>query len=54
MFIRTHAHQLVELVHRDGSTVRATMGPSALLRAGDTVALATFHDRTEELWLTDR
>ena len=54
MFIRTHAHQLVELVHRDGSTVRATMSPSALLRAGDSVALASFHDRTEELWLQDR
>src|SRR5262249_42976557 len=54
MFIRTHAHQLVELVHRDGSTVRATMSPSALLRAEDTVALDTFHDRTEELWLHDR
>lgn len=54
MFIRVHAHQLVELVHRDGSTVRATMSPSALLRADDTVALASFHDRTEELWLQDR
>ena len=54
MFIRAHAHQLVELVHRDGSTVRATMSPSALLRADDTVALATFHDRTEELWLKNR
>jgi hypothetical protein len=31
MFIRAHAHQLVELAHRDGSTVRATMSPSALL-----------------------
>ena len=54
MFIRAHAHQLVELVHRDGSTVRATMSPSALLRADDPVALATFHDRTEELWLKNR
>src|SRR6185295_11293902 len=54
MFIRAHAHQLVELVHRDGSTVRATISPSALLRAGDSVALASFHDRTEELWLQDR
>jgi hypothetical protein len=54
MFIRAHAHQLVELVHRDGSTVRATMSPSALLRADDSVALASFHDRTEELWLKNR
>ena len=54
MFIRAHAHQLVELVHRDGSTVRATMSPSALLRAEDTVVLASFHDRTEELWLQNR
>ena len=51
MFIRAHAHQLVELVYRDGSTVRATMSPSALMRDDDTVALAAFHDRTEELWL---
>jgi hypothetical protein len=34
--------------------VRATMSPSALLRADDSVALASFHDRTEELWLQDR
>ena len=51
MFVRAHAHQLVELVYRDGSTVRATMSPSALMRHDDTVALAAFHDRTEELWL---
>ena len=50
------ARKLIEQgkIDRDGSTVRATMSPSALLRADDTVALATFHDRTEELWLQDR
>jgi hypothetical protein len=54
MFMRAHAHLLVELVHWDGSTVRATMSPSALMRDDDTVALAAFHDRTEELWLKNR
>ena len=54
MFIRAHAHQLVELVHRARFHRASHDEPSALLRADDTVALATFHDRTEELWLQDR
>ena len=38
------------LAHEDGSTVRALMGRSALRRADDAIALATFQDLTEELW----
>lgn len=48
--LRAHAGQLVELAHADGSTVRAYMSGSALLRGDDPAALATFHDVTEELW----
>ncbi|HEU4363442.1 MAG TPA: PAS domain-containing protein [Mycobacterium sp.] len=45
------ANLVVDLAHRDGSTVRALMSKSALRRADDRVALATFHDLTEQLWL---
>ncbi|HKP43780.1 PAS domain-containing protein [Mycobacterium sp.] len=45
-----HAGRLVELVHANGSTVRAIMSKSALLRGDDPVALATFEDHTEKLW----
>ena len=48
--VQTHAGQLVELSHADGSTVRAQMSGSALLRGEDPVALVTFQDLTEELW----
>lgn len=51
--VHAHAAQLVELAHTDGSTVRARMSKSALLRADDPVALATFQDLTEQLWSTD-
>jgi PAS domain S-box-containing protein len=43
--------QLVELRHKHGHSVWATMSKSAMLRRDDTVALVTFCDRTEELWL---
>jgi PAS domain S-box-containing protein len=49
--IRTHAGRLVELVHRDGSTVQAEMSNSAMLRGDDPVALVTFTDLTEQLWV---
>jgi PAS domain S-box-containing protein len=52
--IRAHADLLVELAHADGSIVRATMSKSALLRGDDPVALATFHDLTEQLWINGR
>jgi hypothetical protein len=43
--------ELVELVHADGSTVRAKMSASILLRGDDPAALATFQDLTERLWM---
>jgi len=48
---RAHANLVVELVHHDGSTVRARMSNSALVRDDDNVALAVFQDVTEQLWL---
>lgn len=48
--VRAHADLVVELVHQDGSIVRARMSKSALLRGDDPVALATFQDLTERLW----
>ena len=47
------ANMVVELAHRDGSTVRALMSRSALRRADDAIALATFQDLTEELWANE-
>ena len=48
--VRAHADLIVELLHGDGSTVRARMSKSALLRGNDPVALAAFQDLTERLW----
>ncbi|MFS0895762.1 PAS domain S-box protein [Mycolicibacterium litorale] len=48
--VRAHADLVVELAHRDGSTVRARMSKSALVRGDDPVALAMFTDLTERLW----
>ncbi|OBI92311.1 hypothetical protein A9X00_15385 [Mycobacterium sp. 1245805.9] len=50
--VGTGAKRLVELRHRDGHSVWASMSKSAMRRRDDTVALVTFHDRTEELWLS--
>ncbi len=50
--MRAHASRIVELLHRDGSIVRATMSKSALLRGDDPIALAMFQDLTEQLWDT--
>jgi PAS domain S-box-containing protein len=47
------ANMVVELAHKDGSTVRALMSRSALRRADDAIALATFQDLTEELWANE-
>jgi PAS domain S-box-containing protein len=44
------ADMIVELAHKDGSIVRALMSRSALMRADDQYALASFQDLTEELW----
>jgi len=49
--VRAHADLIVDLLHIDGSTVRARMSKSALLRGDDPVALATFQDLTEQLWV---
>ncbi|AGB22442.1 PAS domain S-box [Mycobacterium sp. JS623] len=51
--VRAHAELIVELVHQDGSIVRARMSKSALLRGDDPVALATFQDLTERLWVEE-
>jgi PAS domain S-box-containing protein len=48
------ANMVVELAHRDGSTVRALMSRSALRRADEKIALATFQDLTEHLWVNER
>jgi PAS domain S-box-containing protein len=48
------ANMVVELAHKDGSSVRALMSKSALIRADDDIALATFQDLTEQLWLDER
>jgi PAS domain S-box-containing protein len=50
--VGTGAKRLVELRHRDGHSLWASMSKSAMRRRDDTVALVTFHDRTEELWLS--
>jgi PAS domain S-box-containing protein len=47
------ANMVVELAHKDGSTVRALMSRSALRRSDDEIALATFQDLTEQLWVNE-
>jgi PAS domain S-box-containing protein len=51
--VRAHAGLIVELVHADGSIVRAKMSRSALQRGDDPLALATFQDLTEQLWVEE-
>ena len=51
--VRAHAELIVELVHQDGSIVRARISKSALLRGDDPLALATFQDLTERLWVDE-
>jgi PAS domain S-box-containing protein len=51
--VRAHSDLIVELVHQDGSIVRARMSKSALLRGDDPLALATFQDLTERLWVDE-
>jgi PAS domain S-box-containing protein len=48
------ANMVVELAHKDGSTVHALMSRSALRRSDDEIALATFQDLTEHLWINER
>jgi PAS domain S-box-containing protein len=47
------ANMVVELAHKDGSTVHALMSKSALRRSDDEIALATFQDLTEQLWVNE-
>ncbi len=51
VLVRAHPDRLVKLAHKDGHPVWARMSKSAMRRRDDTLALATFHDHTEELWL---
>jgi PAS domain S-box-containing protein len=48
--MKAHSDQVVELCHQDGSSVRAEMSGSALLRGDDPLAVVIFHDVTEHLW----
>src|ERR1700758_5234072 len=40
--VQSLANEVVELAHQDGTSVRALMSRSALIRADDDIALATF------------
>ncbi|WP_293002730.1 PAS domain-containing protein [Mycobacterium sp.] len=51
--VQSLANEVVELAHQDGSSVRALMSRSALIRADDDIALATFQDLTERLWVDE-
>lgn len=46
------SERLVDLRHKYGHIVVASMSKSAMRRRDDAVALVTFCDRTEELWIT--
>jgi PAS domain S-box-containing protein len=50
--IQSHADKMVELVHLDGSSVRARMSRALVLGNGE-LAVVTFDDLTELLWLRD-
>jgi PAS domain S-box-containing protein len=45
------SNMVVELAHSDGSTVQALMSRSVLARSDDPIALVTFQDLTEHLWV---
>jgi PAS domain S-box-containing protein len=47
------ANMVVELRHKDGSTVRALMARSAVMGPNDQFALAVFQDLTQRLWEHD-
>jgi PAS domain S-box-containing protein len=52
--VRGYANEVVALMHADGSIVQAKMSQSALMREDDPLALATFEDLTEQIWLRGR
>jgi PAS domain S-box-containing protein len=43
-------NEAVELAHRDGFTLRASMSKSAMVRHDDHFALVIFHDLTAQIW----
>jgi PAS domain S-box-containing protein len=49
--VRAHPDRLVKLAHKNGHAVWARMSKSAMSRRDDILALVTFRDVTEELWL---
>ena len=49
--VHANPDRLVKLAHKYGHPVWARMSKLAIRRRDDTLALATFHDHTEELWL---
>ncbi len=48
------ANLVVELQHCEGWPVRARMSKSALMRSDDPIALVTFENLTERLWVGER
>lgn len=50
----SRAGHIVDLCHENGSTVRARMSRSALLRTDDPGVLVMFTDLTEEIWADPR
>jgi PAS domain S-box-containing protein len=44
------ANMVVEMVHKDGSVVRAMMSNSATMQVDDQFVIAAFQDLTEQLW----
>ncbi|TSE01447.1 PAS domain-containing protein [Skermania sp. ID1734] len=48
--LRNSAGQVIALRHSDGSTVRAIVSQSMLIREDDEIALVCFQDVTEQLW----
>ena len=50
--LRANADERMQLVHRDGFVVTATICMSALRRHDDALAIVMFKDRTEQLWST--
>lgn len=49
--IRRDSDCLVRLIDAEGCIIRAVMSRSALQREGDRLALITFQDASERLWL---
>lgn len=52
--LRAREDLIVEIIHLDGSIVQTRMTESLVLGGTGELALATFDDVTEQLWLADR